>query len=402
MGITVLPPDINESRHGLQGRLHRSARGATRRSRARTACKRRAGPADPLRPRRGARRRRRGARGDLRGARRGRPVRRSLRFRRARRREASSTRRVFEALVQCGAFDPTLGASRASSRARAFASIDVALERSRARARDRERGQTNLFGLFDAAAPARRSQAARRRRLRRVPRRGTARRCSRASGSRSASTSPVTRSSATCKGGTCGASRRRGHHASCAGQEDWAVVKLAGMVEGYRERIFRTADGKIAFFELEDLSGRVEREGARQPDRDLRARAHGGRARARDREGELPAPRRGRARGGHRRPRASRRSSSTTRCSSPTSSRADTRAARAAALGVAGPARPAREGARRAPLGAGECPVSLVPDAPRRRRGALLVRQPSFRVEVGDPVLVGLERIFGAQVAELR
>jgi DNA polymerase-3 subunit alpha len=57
---------------------------------------------------------------------------------------------VFEALVQCGAFDSTL-AAQGVSRARAFASIDIALERSRAASRDREAGQTNLFGLFDAA-----------------------------------------------------------------------------------------------------------------------------------------------------------------------------------------------------------------------------------------------------------
>ena len=57
---------------------------------------------------------------------------------------------VFEALVQCGAFDSTLE-ERGVRRARAFASIDVALERSRAASRDREAGQTTLFGLFDAA-----------------------------------------------------------------------------------------------------------------------------------------------------------------------------------------------------------------------------------------------------------
>ena len=57
---------------------------------------------------------------------------------------------VFEALVQCGAFDSTL-AARGITRADAFESIDIALERSRAASRDRERGQTNLFGLFDAA-----------------------------------------------------------------------------------------------------------------------------------------------------------------------------------------------------------------------------------------------------------
>ncbi len=57
---------------------------------------------------------------------------------------------VFEALVTCGAFDATL-VKQGVSRARAFASIDIALERSRSASRDREAGQTNLFGLFDAA-----------------------------------------------------------------------------------------------------------------------------------------------------------------------------------------------------------------------------------------------------------
>src|SRR5262249_50874258 len=45
--------------------------------------------------------------------------------------------------------------------------------------------------------------------------------------------------------------------AECAGMEDWAVVKLAGMVEGYRERLFKDGGGKAAFFDLEDLTGRI-------------------------------------------------------------------------------------------------------------------------------------------------
>jgi DNA polymerase-3 subunit alpha len=101
---------------------------------------------------------------------------------------------VFEALVQCGAFDSTL-AERGVTRARAFASIDVALERSRAASRDREAGQTNLFGLFDAAPKARRRRRARA--TTRSASRGTGASCSCASGSRSASTSRATRSSGT-------------------------------------------------------------------------------------------------------------------------------------------------------------------------------------------------------------
>ena len=46
---------------------------------------------------------------------------------------------VLEALVQCGAFDSTL-ASQGVSRSEAFASIDIALDRSRSASRDREAG----------------------------------------------------------------------------------------------------------------------------------------------------------------------------------------------------------------------------------------------------------------------
>jgi DNA polymerase-3 subunit alpha len=45
--------------------------------------------------------------------------------------------------------------------------------------------------------------------------------------------------------------------ASISEDDAWAVVKLVGMVEGYRERVFKDGGGKMAFFELEDLTGRV-------------------------------------------------------------------------------------------------------------------------------------------------
>src|SRR5262249_23298772 len=45
--------------------------------------------------------------------------------------------------------------------------------------------------------------------------------------------------------------------ASLATADDWAVVKVVGTVEGYRERIFKDGGGKVAFLELEDLTGRV-------------------------------------------------------------------------------------------------------------------------------------------------
>ena len=39
--------------------------------------------------------------------------------------------------------------------------------------------------------------------------------------------------------------------------EPWSRVRLGGMVEDYRERIFKDGGGKVAFFELEDPMGRV-------------------------------------------------------------------------------------------------------------------------------------------------
>jgi len=38
--------------------------------------------------------------------------------------------------------------------------------------------------------------------------------------------------------------------------DPWSRVRVAGTVEGYRERIFRSG-GKVAFFELEDLTGPI-------------------------------------------------------------------------------------------------------------------------------------------------
>jgi DNA polymerase-3 subunit alpha len=40
--------------------------------------------------------------------------------------------------------------------------------------------------------------------------------------------------------------------------DPWSRVRVGGMVEGYREKIFKGGGGKVAFFVLEDQSGRVE------------------------------------------------------------------------------------------------------------------------------------------------
>jgi DNA polymerase-3 subunit alpha len=43
-----------------------------------------------------------------------------------------------------------------------------------------------------------------------------------------------------------------------AGMDPWSKVRVGGMVEGYRERIFKGGGGKVAFFALEDTTGRCE------------------------------------------------------------------------------------------------------------------------------------------------
>jgi DNA polymerase-3 subunit alpha len=160
---------------------------------------------------------------------------------------------VFEALVQSGAFDDSLKA-RGISRARAFASIDRALERSRSASKDRERGQTDMFGLFAKATPPESPQASR---LDEYPQtepwdlRETLSREKQSLGFY-VSGHPLDRYGE-------GLGRLEIVQTSAlVGMDPWARVRAAGMVEGYREKIFKGGGGKVAFFILEDQVGRVE------------------------------------------------------------------------------------------------------------------------------------------------
>ena len=160
-------------------------------------------------------------------------------------------RAVLEALVQCGAFDATVS-ERGVSRAQAFGAIDQALERGRTASRDRERGQTSLLDLFAAASP----------------------------GGVSASEGVYPKVDAWDLRETLVREKQAlgfyvsGHPldrygkdmtrfevtptSALAAMPDWAAVKVAGMVEGYREKPLRQGGGKIAFFELEDVVGRLK------------------------------------------------------------------------------------------------------------------------------------------------
>ena len=51
---------------------------------------------------------------------------------------------------------------------------------------------------------------------------------------------------------------RRVAASGLADMQPWSKVRVGGVVEGYRERIFKGGGGKVAFFILEDTGGRVE------------------------------------------------------------------------------------------------------------------------------------------------
>ncbi|MEO8178276.1 MAG: DNA polymerase III subunit alpha [Deltaproteobacteria bacterium] len=166
---------------------------------------------------------------------------------------------VLEALVQCGAFDISL-LRMGIDRARAFAGIDRALERGRSASRDRASGQTSLFGLFNGAAGAAASNGAATHdypeaegwdRAELLKREKQALGCY-------VSGHPLDRYGD--KPTRIGAIATT----DLSSREAWSLASLAGVVEGYQEKIFRAgmgggkgSGGKAAFFELEDMRGRV-------------------------------------------------------------------------------------------------------------------------------------------------
>ncbi len=319
---------------------------------------------------------------------------------------AKINKAVLQALVQCGAFDSTYGAL-GTSRAQAYASIDVALERLRAATRDRERGQTSLFGLFDAA-PAPSSQT-------------PSSKWNAPSAGDYVEAAPWDRKEMLSRErqslgfyvsghplerylrGAAALSRLEALPASsCNEQQDWAVVKLAGMVEGYRERIFRdgASSNKLAFFELEDLSGRVNvKVRGNQIDTYSHVLTSGepvlvtGKVSFPRRDEDDPEP-------DTETPREA------TILLNDAVLLSDVVAAGARNVLLRLHVDQIREGTlekvsrvvRESP---GNCPVSVHLTLANGAE-ATLALGPGHRVEIGDALLAGFERVFGSQVAELR
>ncbi|MBX7193725.1 MAG: DNA polymerase III subunit alpha [Sandaracinaceae bacterium] len=158
---------------------------------------------------------------------------------------------VIEALVQSGAFDAA-HEKAAVSRAQAFAAIEAAIERGKRDSAERASGQTNLFGLFDAGAASgsKKSNAGTFPAIAPWDLRELLGREKNALGFY-VSGHPLDRYKTEL------ARFGNASTASIDSKDDGAQVKIGGTVEGLRERPTRTG-GKIGFFSLEDASGRIE------------------------------------------------------------------------------------------------------------------------------------------------
>ena len=395
MGVDGPAARRQRERHRLHGRLHAPGR-ANKRAHARRAHGRREGSAAARRSasasaRCAASARRRSRRCSRRARRAGRSRISSTSPRAST--PSASTRACSRRSSQCGAFDTTL-AARGISRAHGVrVDRDRASSEAARASRDRERGQTNCSACFDAG-PRRRGAAGG------APRpagtsdrrgRGTGARCSSASSKALGfyvSGHPLERY---LKGGgalskleavpttsLAGDGRLGGRAASC------------GMVEGYRERIFKDGGGKVAFFDLEDLTGRVTVK-VRGERRSRRTRACSRAASpCSSREGELPVPRR-RRRGGRR--GAARADALPQRGGAPLRLGQEGHEAgrRSASAPSARPSSTSRRWPRCSRSSNGNCPVTLVL-AMKDGAEAFLSLGKEFRVEVSDEVLSGLEQ----------
>jgi DNA polymerase III subunit alpha len=187
--------------------------------------------------------------------------------------------------------------------------------------------------------------------------------------------------------------------ASLSGASDWAVVKVVGTVEGYRERIFKDGGGKIAFLELEDLTGRVTcKVRANQSDAYAPVLTSGDPVLV---TGKVSFPRRDEEfEGEEEGPReptlflneAVRLADSVKNDTKQIHIRLSADGTRPEHL---------EKMAGVLARSQGQCPVTLVLAMPDGAEAVLSLGK-TWRIEPSDDVLSGLEKIFGEQVAELR
>jgi len=298
-------------------------------------------------------------------------------------------RGVLEALIYGGAFDASLKA-RGLTRPRAVASVERALERGRSVARDRECGQTNLFGLMASPSPAAAAKSngtdyleADSWDLRELLRREKEALGFYVSGH------PLDRYGTELKRFEVVPTR------DLPSMDDWAKVRVAGTVENYRERVFKGGGGKVAFFVLEDLSGGVEvkvRENQIERFGELLARGEPVLV-----SGKLQFPR-----GEEEGAEVERVPTLLLDEATPLADaiRAETRGVQIRLRAAELTRRHVEKLADVFRASPGSCPVQLVIHT--EDGDAVLAVSKSMRVEPSDAMLASLERLFGANVAELR
>jgi DNA polymerase-3 subunit alpha len=159
---------------------------------------------------------------------------------------------VIEALIQCGAMD-SIHQTDAIDRDRAFSAIDSAIEYGRKVAQDRESGQIDLFGMLGDSSQnglARRPRSAFDRLTTSWDQREILRREKSTLGFY-LSGHPLNDFQEELKR-FCDANTK-----SLSTTREHAKISIGGVVLDYRERTTKSGD-RMAFFELEDPFGRVE------------------------------------------------------------------------------------------------------------------------------------------------
>jgi DNA polymerase-3 subunit alpha len=156
-------------------------------------------------------------------------------------------KKVLEALIKSGAFDD---AHPQKNRAAMLAALDRAVDEAQKELRDRESGQTSLFGLMAAAAPALIKKLEYPNIEEWNPKQKLAN--EKESLGFYISGHPLDRYAKDLK--RFGATRT----IDVQETEDWEELKVAGIVTGYRDLPLKSGDGRMALFQLEDTVGQVK------------------------------------------------------------------------------------------------------------------------------------------------
>jgi DNA polymerase III subunit alpha len=156
-------------------------------------------------------------------------------------------KKVLEALIKSGAFDDL---HPQKNRAAMLAALDRAVDEAQKELRDRESGQTSLFGLMAAAAPALVKKLDYPAVEEWNPKQKLAN--EKESLGFYISGHPLDRYVKDLK--RFGATRT----VDVQEKNDWEEVQVAGIVTGYRDLPLKSGDGRMALFQLEDTVGQVK------------------------------------------------------------------------------------------------------------------------------------------------